>query len=222
MQLLGIDAGRYETPRTVEEIVLTPGNRADVLITAVEGTSVLRTLPFDRGTMGMMGTPAECDHRRRPADGLRGRRGIGRDLAAVPRQPAQRDLRGEALARQRTVTLAMAGGGGGGGMAFTIDGKQFDPERIDISVAHDSIEEWTAGEHEPDGPSVPPPRVADAAHRLGGAPVATIDWQDVVTVPAGGATIVRIAFEGITGRTAYHCHILDHEDNGMMGVIHAA
>ena len=31
--------------------------------------------------------------------------------------------------------------------------------------------------------------------------------------------IVRIAFDAYTGRTVYHCHILDHEDNGMMGII---
>jgi len=30
---------------------------------------------------------------------------------------------------------------------------------------------------------------------------------------------VLIAFETFTGRTVYHCHILDHEDLGMMGVI---
>jgi FtsP/CotA-like multicopper oxidase with cupredoxin domain len=33
---------------------------------------------------------------------------------------------------------------------------------------------------------------------------------------------VRIAFDAYTGRTVYHCHILDHEDNGMMGVIDVA
>jgi FtsP/CotA-like multicopper oxidase with cupredoxin domain len=30
---------------------------------------------------------------------------------------------------------------------------------------------------------------------------------------------VRIPFTEIRGRTVYHCHILDHEDLGMMGVI---
>jgi len=44
-------------------------------------------------------------------------------------------------------------------------------------------------------------------------------WQNVVNVTAGGSTVVRIAFETYTGRTVYHCHIFDHEDNGMMGVI---
>ena len=30
---------------------------------------------------------------------------------------------------------------------------------------------------------------------------------------------LRIPFTDIAGRTVYHCHILDHEDLGMMGVI---
>lgn len=57
MTLLGIDGGRYDEPRAVEEIVLTPGNRADLIVTMSEGAAVLRTLPFDRGQAGM-GAPA--------------------------------------------------------------------------------------------------------------------------------------------------------------------
>jgi FtsP/CotA-like multicopper oxidase with cupredoxin domain len=32
---------------------------------------------------------------------------------------------------------------------------------------------------------------------------------------------VLIAFEDFSGRTVYHCHILDHEDQGMMGTVEA-
>ena len=46
-------------------------------------------------------------------------------------------------------------------------------------------------------------------------------WQDVVNVPARSNVKVRVAFD-IGGRTVYHCHILDHEDRGMMGVIEAS
>ena len=38
-------------------------------------------------------------------------------------------------------------------------------------------------------------------------------------VPANGECTVRIAFRDFAGRSVYHCHILDHEDLGMMGVI---
>ena len=33
MLLLGMDSGRYPAPREVDEIVLTTGNRADLLVT---------------------------------------------------------------------------------------------------------------------------------------------------------------------------------------------
>ncbi|MGH3912894.1 MAG: multicopper oxidase family protein [Pseudonocardiaceae bacterium] len=41
-------------------------------------------------------------------------------------------------------------------------------------------------------------------------------WKDVIRV--GGGQLVRIAgqFGGATGRFMYHCHILEHEDEGMM------
>jgi FtsP/CotA-like multicopper oxidase with cupredoxin domain len=41
-------------------------------------------------------------------------------------------------------------------------------------------------------------------------------WKDVITV--GGGELVSIAgqFAGGTGRFMYHCHILEHEDEGMM------
>ena len=34
-------------------------------------------------------------------------------------------------------------GMGGGGMQFTIDGKMFDPERVDQTVQMGTVEEWT-------------------------------------------------------------------------------
>jgi FtsP/CotA-like multicopper oxidase with cupredoxin domain len=52
-----------------------------------------------------------------------------------------------------------------------------------------------------------------------GVTVNRILWQDVVNVPARSSVRVRIPFEDFTGKTVYHCHILDHEDGGMMGII---
>ena len=58
--------------------------------------------------------------------------------------------------------------------------------------------------------------------RDGRGEVSGIDVRDVVDVPAGGAVTVRIAFDRLPARTVYHCHILDHEDLGMMGVVEVA
>jgi hypothetical protein len=45
-------------------------------------------------------------------------------------------------------------------------------------------------------------------------------WQDVIWLPRGGGRVVfRSRFAGYTGRYVNHCHILLHEDNGMMQVV---
>jgi FtsP/CotA-like multicopper oxidase with cupredoxin domain len=55
------------------------------------------------------------------------------------------------------------------------------------------------------------------ADSIGTPPTGT--HQGVVLVPAQGWVRLRIPFTGNPGRTVYHCHILDHEDAGMMGTI---
>ena len=57
VQLLGLDSDTLAHPLEVEEVLLAPGNRADLLVTARSGTSALRALGYDRGSggMGMMG-----------------------------------------------------------------------------------------------------------------------------------------------------------------------
>jgi len=143
-------------------------------------------------------------------------------VAAVAPLPAARDLRGSTVTNRRTLTLAMGMGmgmTGSDGMSFTIDGRSFDPNRVDQTARAGAIEEWTITNTSPmDHPfhlHVWPMQVLSIAGVTTDAPT----WQNVVNVPARGSTVVRIPFETNPGRSVYHCHILDHEDNGMMGVI---
>ncbi len=52
-----------------------------------------------------------------------------------------------------------------------------------------------------------------------GQPHDAHDLQDVADVPAKGQIVVRIQFANYTGKTVLHCHILNHEDGGMMAVL---
>ena len=110
----------------------------------------------------------------------------------------------------------------GPGMAmtgFTINGLTFDGRRTDTTAAAGTVEEWTLVNSSPmDHPfhlHVWPMQLM----AIEGRPVETVPVQDVVNVPANGQATVRIAFRDFSGRSVYHCHILDHEDLGMMGVI---
>lgn len=224
LQLLGIDSGRFAKPRDVTEIVLAPGNRADLLVTTVSDTSTLQTLPVDRGSaMGMMGgargSSTSADLATLVVSGT-----PAAALAGVPTQPRPRDLRASAVDGRRELIFAMGMGGmgmgGGGSMtSFTVDGKEFDSTRIDTVVEGGSVEEWTLTNTSPmDHPvhlHVWPMQIVEQD----GAAVKEILWQDVVNVPSNSSVRVRIPFENFTGTTVYHCHILDHEDLGMMGII---
>ncbi|MFO7689228.1 MAG: multicopper oxidase domain-containing protein, partial [Cryobacterium sp.] len=140
--------------------------------------------------------------------------------AAVPAQPAPRDLRGEAVTARRELVFAMGMGGmGGGSVSATINGREFDGARVDTTVQFGSVEEWLLTNTSPmDHPMhlhVWPMQIVEQ----GGQAVQSVLWQDVVNIPARSTTRVRIAFDTFDGRTVYHCHILDHEDAGMMGVL---
>ena len=44
-------------------------------------------------------------------------------------------------------------------------------------------------------------------------------WQDVVQVAPYTEQVIRVAYDDFGGTTVLHCHILDHEDTGMMAII---
>jgi suppressor of ftsI len=54
-----------------------------------------------------------------------------------------------------------------------------------------------------------------------GRPLADQEWLDTVNVPAGGSVDVVMDFTNpvIRGMSVFHCHLLNHEDKGMMAKI---
>jgi FtsP/CotA-like multicopper oxidase with cupredoxin domain len=225
LRLLGFDRGQLAEPRDVEEILLLPGNRADVLVTTLQGTSPLQALPYSRGeVMGMGGEMGDDPRSGSNAESttLATLHVTGDEATPLPPVSArthQLDLRGEPISARRQLTLAMGMGMAGRGMSFTIDGKRFAADRVDQTVQSGTIEEWTITNTSPmDHPihlHVWPMQVIEERGRLIEQPT----WQDVVNVPAHSDVRVRIVFDDFAGRSVYHCHILDHEDQGMMGVI---
>ncbi len=218
----GIDSG-HVAEMAVDRVLLVPGNRADVVVTAANTPTGVTAVGYDRGGMGM--------------GMMSGGSTVAPDalvLTVVPDAAASApsvaaatpethpDLRDVALHGTRTLTMQMGMGMGAGGMRFLIDGREFDAERVDQQVRIGTVEEWTIENTSPmDHPfhlHIWPMQVVRAT----GGEVDGVAVRDVVDVPAGGSVTVRIAFDRFPGRTVYHCHILDHEDLGMMGVIEAS
>lgn len=232
LSLLGIDSSHYDSPRSVERIRLLPGNRADLLVTFTGADAALRytTVPHpDAMAMGNTATYTDLPIATFTAGASAVTAAVVESFAASP------DLRASTVDSTRTLTLKMPGmgttgnmgGGNGGGMNgmgggnFTINGASFNPDVINESVAIGTVEEWTiVNASTMDHPfhlHVWPMQIMS----IGGQTTDSVEYQDVVNVPANSQSVVRIHFNEFPGKTVYHCHILDHEDLGMMGVLNA-
>jgi FtsP/CotA-like multicopper oxidase with cupredoxin domain len=52
-----------------------------------------------------------------------------------------------------------------------------------------------------------------------GEPVPFRAWKDTVNVPRWGTVRVVVRYDRYPGKWMFHCHIVNHEDDGMMGVL---
>jgi FtsP/CotA-like multicopper oxidase with cupredoxin domain len=52
-----------------------------------------------------------------------------------------------------------------------------------------------------------------------GKPEPFRSWKDTVNVPKHSVVRFVVRLSDFGGKWMYHCHILDHEDHGMMGVL---
>ena len=100
---------------------------------------------------------------------------------------------------------------------FTINGHAWDPAYSEWTSTLGTTEEWLIlNETEQDHPfhvHVNPFQVT----KINGSPVAFDGYQDTATIPRFGSLTVRTRFLDFAGGPVLmHCHILDHEDMGMM------
>ncbi len=229
MVLIATDGGAIATPEALDELLLAPGERADVLVQGNQtpGSYRLLNLPYQRsGHMGM-GQVADAPQTLATLNyaGSVAPLPLPKTLIPVAALPQPERTRRFSLAHAMGMGMGgmqhgMGGGGmGGGGMGFVINGQPFDPDRIDTRVSLSSTEDWLiVNDDVMDHPfhlHVNPFQVISRA----GRPEAQRRWKDTVQVKAGEEVRIRVTFKDFTGRTVYHCHNLDHEDLGLMGVL---
>jgi FtsP/CotA-like multicopper oxidase with cupredoxin domain len=111
----------------------------------------------------------------------------------------------EKVVSSRVVTLS-------GHMTPTIDGKLFDPNVVNFTAKKGTVQQWTIKNTTP---MFHPIHIHTWGFQVNGEQ----GWQDVVVVPPNSEKVIRIAFDDYSGTTVLHCHILDHEDTGMMAII---
>ena len=201
-------AGTHEISADV--LVIPPAGRAEVLVDA--GQPGGYALTADRLT----GSGEQQASRR--VIGLL--TVAGDHEAGVPtltRFPHPIDLRQKAIDTVRTFSLTEKPLEN----HYYINGQLFDHHRIDTRVPLGAIEEWVIRNDSDDYHAFHIHQLGFQVVEINGQPQPFDGYMDTVVVPERGEVKIRLAFTDplIVGRFMYHCHVLEHEDKGMMGNI---
>ena len=210
---IATDGNSLNEPVEVNELLLTPGQRADVLVRGNKesGQYRLLNLPYDRGSMGMMGgnhgdeaiALATLNYKSAVSS-----LALPAKLASISALPEPQTVRRFELNHGMNPAV---------GMAFLINGRPYSHDRIDTQVKLNTIEDW---ELVNTGVMDHPFHIHNNAFQVigrNGITESLLAWRDTVLVKRGETVRIRITFRDFAGKTVYHCHVLDHEDLGMMG-----
>jgi suppressor of ftsI len=229
MYLLAMDGVNYPAPRVMPapvqgtstpQALLAPGNRAEFLIKASKTTGTYRILQLEQDQQFIQSaakTLVEIVVA-----------GPAKDMAlptTLPTPSRYYPLITPAEVTQ-TRTIEFAGNfpavmnpyvGGD----FMINNALYDEQAVPVVVMLDGIEQWLVevGDMQHGGSEGHPFHI-HVNHfeviSIGSVqqPPGTI--QDTIWVPANTTVTIRQKFKEFAGKSVYHCHILPHEDTGMM------
>ncbi|WP_175545052.1 multicopper oxidase family protein [Variovorax sp. OV329] len=205
-----------------DELLLPPASRSEVLIQGgPPGTYPLQTLDIDTGPQGDTV----------PATTLLTLVSQGLPVPArpIPGMPAAEDFRTLPVARNRTIQFIESADGN----TFYIDSGnsngpvQFDPARVDSIIDAGTVEEWTILNVTGEWHVFHIHQTNFQVTEINGVPQPFTGHQDNVNVsfqpdPSSPPGQVKLLIDfrnpNAVGKFVYHCHILEHEDGGMMAV----
>lgn len=224
--LVATDGGLLGAPiENQTEILLTPAQRAEIVVHAPENGQALELVaePYDRGAMGRLkglsprrvladidvtpgGKHFEVPAVLRPIEPLENPTGhhtsVFSDFVDTENNP-------ENIYEHPTDML------------FLVNGQVYDIERIDVEAKLGAVEEWTLVNASSMGMQHP-------FHIHGGqfqvierslfgevTPEPYLAWRDTLNLLPGESATIRMRIDE-PGKRMFHCHILEHEDLGMM------
>jgi FtsP/CotA-like multicopper oxidase with cupredoxin domain len=214
--VIGGDGGFQESPSTTKMLLVTPGERMDVIVTPTGprgGTLSLKAQLYNRGYGSVEYRHAEdvltiafTDEATLPATKMPD---VHRTIA-VPR------IKG---ATNVNILLELKPGGPTGVPEFRVNGVPFwKAEPYPARIGETQI--WTIKNDS---------KFAHPFHLHGFfflpldeklQPIHPMVWKDTLNVPIDSTVRFVVAFDERPGMWMFHCHILDHAEGGLMGHVH--
>lgn len=204
-QQIATDGGFLNEPIEMSEITLTPGERAEIIVDFSNNAADSDIALVNEENTILL--PFKIDGRKtRPIK-------IPKGLNDFAVTDEERNL----PVSKKLELFGMA-------MHVTINGKQFDRNRIDFKQKQGETEIWEIY-NKPDmmGGMIHPFHIHGTQFKIvsieGKKPTKNLQgWKDTISIDAGQTVKLAVKFDH-KGTYMFHCHILEHEDNGMMGQI---
>jgi bilirubin oxidase len=222
LTLVGTDGGLLGAPVTgLTELLIAPAQRYEVLVKVSAVASAryrVRGLGFQSDFLGL-GTYPDVDlmtlatTAEPPAPEIaipQALRPIADLGVATVRRPIELSEVTDICTRSGATT------------AFLINGKLFDPNRIDIVSNLGDVELWEIH----NDTAMPHPfhihgtQFQLVSRQIGNVvtPAPYLAWLDTVLVPSQHRATIKVR-QTMPGKRMFHCHILEHEDNCMMAIL---
>jgi FtsP/CotA-like multicopper oxidase with cupredoxin domain len=215
--VIGRDSRPLPHPEITRELMFGPAERVDVLVTG--GRAGTYRLIAEKNSTGPIGDMFAEQNMALMVS--------ARDPSAPPPPPLGaltvvaglgQPIPGDRIDARRLVSFSedqLVTG------LFFINHQTFDPSRVDFKVPLGSIEEWTIRNASEELHVFHIHQLPFQVISENGKPVPFGGLLDTVNVPIHGEVKIRLAFTDpiIVGRFLFHCHILEHEDKGMMAQI---
>ncbi len=224
LYVLATDGHPLSRPRKLTELFLGPGERIDAIAIGPQpGEYAMSTIPFQN----------EGWKKPEPSRPLATvvSAGAGAPSAQAESEILRQRLAGAAwidevrvspIAHRRTLEYSRTADR----KVFMICGRVMDDNRVDQTVRLGDTEEWTVVNTDNQYHSFHIHQTAFLVTEVNGVRRSEDGLRDTFSVPPAtvegpGVLKVVIPFTDpvIVGRFVYHCHAVDHEDKGMMGVV---
>ena len=208
--------------RTTDHLLLSPAGRLEAIVTGPPSGTLraLRTLCVDTGPDGDPNPGMVLADLAQPSSDRIGSKSPPKQVHAVDkRPPLYKPLDLEQWKKTTpdfTVTFTEDKNG------FYINGRKFAPDASPMTSARvGTYQHWRIVNETAELHPFHIHQVHFLAYAENGVPLSHPAWLDTVNVPYRGTVDVILDFTDpvIKGMSVFHCHLLNHEDKGMMAKI---
>jgi spore coat protein A len=214
MVQVGNGSALLPRPVTRTDLLLGPAERADVVVDfagALGKDVVLESIARVDGRPGGIGTQSTPLMQFRVTDRAAGDHAVPASLVPLPPLALP-------IAPTMTWAFGLAADAGRGGPVWTINGKPYDHARSDATIELGSVQRWLLVNSSPLTHFIHLHEEAWRTLSRNGQPPPAWEagYQDTWRLDPGDVVEVAARVTDFTGPFLIHCHMLDHEDHGMM------